>query len=171
MQITSQLFSLVAKMSDQITEMVKSCRECTKQPTLNQEPMIPSNLPDFPWQIVGTDLFQHKGTTYLLVVDYFSRYPEITKLTNTTSKGVIAALKPIFARHGIPEVLQSDNGPQYISQEMTDFAASYGFVQATSPHYLRSNGLAERTVKTIKAMLHRPTLSFTEIPFNRTILV
>ena len=38
--------------------------------------------------------------TYLLVVDYFSRYPEITKLTNTTSKCVIAALRPIFARHG-----------------------------------------------------------------------
>ena len=116
------------KMSDRITEMVKSCRECTKQSTLNREPMIPSNLPDFPWQIVGTDLFQHKGTTYLLVVDYFSRYPEITKLTNTTSKGVIAALQAIFARHGIPEVLRSDNGPQYVSQEMTDFAALYGFV-------------------------------------------
>ena len=92
-------------MSDQIKEMVKSCRECTKQSTLNREPMILSSLPDFPWQIIGTDLFQHKGTTYLRVVDYFSRYPEITKLTNTTSKGVIAVLQPIFARHGIPEVL------------------------------------------------------------------
>ena len=129
--------------------MMKSCQECTKQSTLKREPMIPSSLPDFPWQIVGTDLFQHKGITYLLVVDYFSRYPEITKLTNTTSKGVIAALQSIFARHGIPEVLRSDNGPQYVSQEMTDFATLYGFVQVTSsPHYPRSNGLAERTVKT-----------------------
>ena len=72
--------------------MIKSCQECSKHSTINREPMIPSSLPDYPWQIIGTDLFQHKGTTYLLVVDYFSRYPEIAKLTNTTSNGVIAAL-------------------------------------------------------------------------------
>ena len=69
---------------------------------------------------------------------------------------MIAALRPMFARHGIPEVLRSDNGPQYVSQEMIDFATSYGFTQVTSsPHYPRSNGLAERTVKTVKAMLEK----------------
>ena len=144
------------RMSDHITEMVKSCPECTKDSFQNCEPMIASSLPNYPWQIIGTDLFQHKGTTYLLIVDYFSRYPEIAKLTDTTSKGVIAALRPMLARHGIPEVLRSDNGPQYVSQEMTDFATSYGFTQVTSsPHYPRSNGLAERTVKTVKAMLEK----------------
>ena len=62
----------------------------------------------------------------------------------------------MFARHGIPEVLRSDNGPQYVSQEMTDFATSYGFTQVTSsPHYPRSNRLAERAVKTVKAMLEK----------------
>ena len=52
---------------------------------------------------------------YLLVVDYFSRYvyPKIAKLMNTASKGVIAALQPIFVRYGIPEIIRSDNGPQY----------------------------------------------------------
>ena len=79
------------RISDHITEMVKSCLECAKESFQNQEPMIASSLPSYPWQIIGTDLFQHKGTTYLLVVNYFSRYPKIVKLTNTTSKGVIAA--------------------------------------------------------------------------------
>ena len=87
-------------MYDQITDMVKHCPECTKLSVQNREPMIASSLPDYLWQIIGTDLFQHKGTTYLLVVDYFSRYPEITKLTNTTSKEVITALRLIFTRHG-----------------------------------------------------------------------
>ena len=78
------------------------------------------------------------------------------KLTNTTSNGVIAALRPIFARHGIPEIVRSDNRPQYVSQEMTNFATSYGFVQITSsPDYPRSSGLSERTVKTVKAMLEK----------------
>ena len=62
----------------------------------------------------------------------------------------------MFARHGIPKVLPSDNGPQYVSQEMTDFATLYGFTQVTSSlHYPRSNGLAERTVKTVKAILEK----------------
>jgi hypothetical protein len=63
--------------------------------------------------VIGTDLFELKGVTYLLVVDYFSRYPEIAKFTSTTSLAVINVLKSIFARHGIPEVIRSDNGPQY----------------------------------------------------------
>ena len=118
--------------------------------------MIASSLPNYPWHIIGTDLFQHKGTTYLLVVDYFSRYPKIAKLTNTTSKGVIAAFHSMFTRYRIPEVLQSDNGPQYVSEDMTDFATSYRFTQVTSSlYYPRSNGLAKRTVKTFKAMLEK----------------
>ena len=74
------------------SQMVKSCPACTKDSFQNCEPMIASSLPNYPWQIIGTDLFLHKGTTYLLVVDYFCRYPEIAKVTDTTSKGVIVAL-------------------------------------------------------------------------------
>ena len=85
-------------MSSQINTMVKSCVECSKHTRPIREPMITTPLPDYPWQVVGSDLFYHKGTTYLLVVDYFSRYPEISKLTTTTSQGVINALRPIFAR-------------------------------------------------------------------------
>lgn len=48
----------------------------------------------------------------------------------------------------------TDNGPQYVSQEMTQFSSTYGFNHITSsPHYHQSNGLAERTVKTVKKML------------------
>jgi hypothetical protein len=48
------------------------------------EPMIPTTLPDYPWQKVGTDLFHFRGATYITVFDYFSRYLEIMKLTSTT---------------------------------------------------------------------------------------
>ena len=104
--------------------------------------------------MIGTDLFELSGEHYLLVVDYFSRYPEIAKLASTTSAAVITSLKSIFARHGIPEVVHSDNGPQYASQEFSMFAKSYGFQHTTSsPRYPQSNGQAERTVKTVKQML------------------
>jgi len=118
--------------------------------------MISSTLPEYPWQKLGSDLFHLNGATYLLVVDYYSRYPEITKLSSTTSDSIIKALRSIFSRLGIPEILISDNGPQYASGVMNDFAKSYGFQHITSsPHYPQGNALAERTVKTIKSLLKK----------------
>ena len=51
------------------------------------------------------------------MIDYFSRYVEVTKLSTTTSASVISALKSNFARNGIPDLLISDNGPQYSAKE------------------------------------------------------
>ncbi len=100
-------------------------------------------LPEYPWQIISTDLLELKGANFLLVVDYFSRYPEVLQLTSTTSAMVIKALQSVFAQHGIPEVVRSGNGPQYASQEFTEFASSFEFKHITSsPHYPQSNGQA-----------------------------
>ena len=96
------------------------------------------------------DLFQLKGKSYLLVVNYFSKYMEIQALSSTTLANVVAALKAIFSRHGIPANLVSDNSPQYITEDMKVFAKEYGFQQVTSsPYYPKSNGQAKRTVRTI----------------------
>jgi transposase InsO family protein len=134
--------------------LVKACPVCSRDFITRAEPLIPSKLPDFPWQKVGSDLFNLKGTTYLVVVDYFSRWPEVVKLTSTTSKGVIEALKSIFSRHGTPQVLMSDNGPQYSSQEFAEFSRVYNFSHiTTSPHFPQSNGMAERAVQMVKSLL------------------
>ena len=94
------------------------------------------------------------NTTYILVVDYFSRYVEILKLSTTTSASIIVALKTIFSRHGIPETLVTDHGPQYSSEEFCCFSVSYDFTHATSsPYYPRGNGESERAVKTVKNFL------------------
>ena len=77
----------------------------------HKEPLMPSELPKRSWQVVGSDLFELRGVHYLLIVDYFSRYPEVVKMSTTTSKAMIVAMKPVFARHGLPEVLRSDNRP------------------------------------------------------------
>ena len=99
-------------------------------------------------------MFQLKDFTYLVVVDYYSRYMEIQKLTSVTSAGVISALKAIFSRHGIPVEFMSDNGPQFASQKMREFAERDCFTLVTSsPHYPQSNGLAERTIKTVKELI------------------
>ena len=143
-------------VTQQVTQLVQNCRECAKQCRQGKEPLMPSSLPLYPWQVAGTDLFEWDNSSYLLVVDYFSRYPEVRKMSSTTSESIISALKSVFARHGIPEVLRSDNGPQYTSREFKTFASSYDFQQITSsPRFPQSNGQAERSVQTIKNLLKK----------------
>ena len=87
-------------ISRELINMVTYCGVCTREASLRKEPMMASPLPDYPWQVVGSDLFTLKNTQYLLVVDYFSRYPEIVELSSTTSTDVITALKTMCL-HGL----------------------------------------------------------------------
>ena len=88
-------------LSTQINQMVENCHQCSKEFVVKNEPLISSKLPNYPWQKIGSNLFSLDGNTYLLVVDYFSRWPEIVKLSSLTTKAVIEALKSIFSRHGM----------------------------------------------------------------------
>ena len=144
-------------ISAQITTLVENCQPCNEHRHQHPEPLMPTPLPERPWQMIGSDLFTLKNTNYLLVVDYYSRYVEVITLRgSTSSKSVIAALKTMFARHGIPDELRSDNGPQYHSDEFAQFASDWGFRHTTSsPRYPKSNGQAERAVRTVKDILRK----------------
>ena len=115
--------------------------------------MLSSELPEYPWQKLGSDLFELKGVHYLLV-DYFSRFIDISKMSSTTSASIISALKSTFSRYGIPSIFVSDNGPQYASKEFEQFTRSYNVQHInSSPHYQQGIALAERMVQTIKRLL------------------
>lgn len=141
-------------LSYQLKALVTDCRVCAEHRHQKPEPMIPTTTPQRPWQKLGADLCHVQGKWYLVVVDYFSRYPEIALLSSTTSATVITHLKSFFARHGIPEVVMSDNGAQFVSQEYKLFARNYGFRAVTSsPRYPQANGEVERMVQTIKGLI------------------
>lgn len=143
-------------ISSEIEEMVKKCSICAKSRPAIKEPLLPSSFPDRPWSRVAMDLFDLRGKTYLLVVDYYSRWPEIRLLQHQTSGSIISCLKSIFATHGIPDVVISDNGPQFASAEFRKFAKGFCFVHATSsPRYPQANGEAERSVQTVKNLLKK----------------
>jgi hypothetical protein len=102
------------------------------------------------------DLFELGGKTFIVMVDYYSRWVEMRHLDSQTSANTIAKIKSIFAVHGIPDVVISDNGPQFASAEFKSFAANYDFNHTTSsPKYPQSNGEAERAVQTVKQMLRK----------------
>ena len=139
--------------------MIQNCNDCVKERSNKAEPLIPSVLPDRPSQKIRTDLFELKGKPYLLCIDCFSRSAEVALLSkSTTAPDVITYLKPWFARHGIPDNVVSDNGPQFQASEFAKFANDYGFKhQPSSPKYLQSNGEVERAVKTVKSLLRKST--------------
>ena len=89
-------------------------------------------------------------------MDYCSRYIEIARLDHPTTTEVIVHTKSIFARHGIPEKVITNNGPQFSSNEFCRFSKTYEFEHTTSsPYFPQSNGEAERAVKMINSLLRK----------------
>uniref|UniRef100_A0A8C1P7C4 Integrase catalytic domain-containing protein n=1 Tax=Cyprinus carpio TaxID=7962 RepID=A0A8C1P7C4_CYPCA len=77
-------------------------------------------------------------------------------LRDTTSCGVIREMKSIFARHGIADIVVSDNGPQYASAEFSSLAEEWRFKHVTSsPGYAQYNAKPERAVQTVKNLLKK----------------
>jgi transposase InsO family protein len=109
------------ELSAELQQLVNSCAVCVQNRPARSEPLKPSNFPDRPWQIIGMDLFKHSVNWYLLVADFYSRYPEVYKLPNRRSEPIIIRLKEIFARHGIPEKIRSDNGTQFDPLRTAEF--------------------------------------------------
>ena len=126
-------------ISDDIENTVKMCNVCQKYRRCNtREPIKQHEVPDYPWLKLGADLFHFGNKDYLLVVDYYSKFPEVSCLNTKSAQSVILALKPILARNGIPEVLVADNMP-FASVEFRTFAKQWNFhVVTSSLHYPKS---------------------------------
>ena len=130
-------------MSSQIQELVQNCRVCRVMSPVPVEPLCPSTLPDKAWERLGADIFEFKKSHYLIMVDYYSRWIEVRKLSSLNAGSEVEAFKSIFCVHGILELVISDNGPQFSSGEFLSFASEYGFTHVTSsPRYPRANGEA-----------------------------
>ena len=120
-----------------------------------REPLLPHEIPELPWYKVAMDILEFRSRSYLVVVDYYSRFPELRILPHKSADDVIQALQSIFSVHGVPVTVMADNMP-FNSQKMQAFAASWGFeIITSSPRYPRSNGMAERFVQTIKLFMKK----------------
>lgn len=103
-------------MNGQIEDMITNCDICVKYKKNNvKEPLMPKNISNRPWEMIGLDFFYFRNAEYLLAVEYFSKYLEIFKMEATTSSKTIEIIKNMFARLGIPRIVCSDNGPQFKS--------------------------------------------------------
>ncbi len=144
-------------MNSEIDNLVSRCPQClTHRNQQQKETLIQHTVPKVPWTKVASDLFTLYGHSYVIVTDYTSKYIEIERLPDKSSLNVVNKIKKIFARHGIPKELYTDNGPEYTAQSFKRFAKEWDFKHITSsPHFPQSNGLVERAIQTVKKSLKK----------------
>lgn len=144
-------------MNAQIEDMVLQCPTCAESRNANAaEPLIPHDIPDRPWAKVAADMFHYEGKDYILLVDYYSKFPEVLRISNLQASTVINAMKSVFARFGSPDQLISDNGPPFSSAKFAEFTKFWEIHHVTSsPGFPQSNGQVERTVQTVKGLMEK----------------
>jgi len=140
-------------MNRDIKLYIKCCPICQKYKPqkLNKNIENLPTKPGFPFSKVGLDLVgpilpeTPRGNKYIIVlVDYLTKWVEAEPLKKSESVDVIKFLKNVFARHGIPEILITDNGPQFISDKTKAFLDLHDvYVQYTTTYHPASNGEVE----------------------------
>lgn len=140
-------------MDNQLETYIKGCSSCSAQQNMpTQKRMHPWEQPRHAWQRLHLDfLGPFLNHTFLVIVDAYSKWPEVIPMKSTTTHATIAALMPVFATHGLPVRIVTDNGPQFTSNEFADFLKVNGILHTRSaPYHPSSNGEAERLVQTFK---------------------
>jgi len=99
-----------------VKDAINQCLPCqaTGSPP-PPEPLQMTDMPDGPWQQVHVDLYGPlpSGEHLLVVIDRYSRYPEVEIVCSTKASSVIPKLDKMLATHGIPDTITSDNGPPF----------------------------------------------------------
>lgn len=120
-----------------------------------KEPMLSHDIPELPFCKVAVDILEFDGLSYLVLIDYLSKWIELKRLKNKSAYEIIKLLTDIFSTHGVPKEVVADNVP-FNSFACNMFAKEWNFkFNFSSPLYSQSNGLAERAVQVCKKMLNK----------------
>lgn len=140
-------------MDKQVEAYVRKCKPCTLVSALDPpEPMNRTRMPEKPWNDIAADFAGPlpSGHNLLVLVDYFSRFTEVIIMKQITAATTVRALHGVFCRFGMPESLKTDNGPQFISKEFSEFCEQFGIEhRRTTPYWPQANGEVERINRTI----------------------
>ena len=136
-------------MDTDIENLVKHCTIC--QESRHQEPPAPLHpweWPKQPWHRLHLDFAgPYLGHMFLVLVDAYSKWLDVCIVKLITSSSTIERLRSIFATHGIPRTIVTDNGTSFTSEEFKKFVQLNGIKHITkAPYHPSSNGSAERVL-------------------------
>ena len=146
-------------MNAELEIFLQNCSMCqTSQSALPKQKMILREVPEMPWQNIGSDIFQFGRDHYVIVVDYYNKWIATKKLRDLSANALIKAMSSIFYIHGFPLQITLDNGPQYACETFRKFCSQHSIAhRTTSPYYAQSNGAAEQAVQTTKKLWSKNT--------------
>ncbi|XP_013921713.1 PREDICTED: uncharacterized protein K02A2.6-like [Thamnophis sirtalis] len=145
-------------LDSEIEAWVARCVPCQEScPSPPSSPSREWEMPRGPWSRIHIDFAgPFHGQVFLVAVDAYSRWVELILMLSTTAKSTVWALRWLFATHGLPDTVVSDNGPQFTSTAFQTFLAAQGIRHApVAPYHPASNGRAERAVRSAKEALGR----------------
>ena len=147
-------------LNDQLEKLVLNCELCLKYSYSKhkQEPSLSlgQEVSLHPWTKLVTDIFHFEGASYLLVVDYTSRFPVVHKLTSVSGQHIANQCNLIFSEYGWPETLVSNNGPCFAAEVFANLMREHNVNHITSSsHYAQSNGSAEKYVQLVKNLFYK----------------
>ena len=110
-------------LTDQLQKLILNCKLCLKclQSKCKPKPSTSpgQEIPVHHWSKLATAIFHFEGPSYLLLLDYTSRFLIVCKLTSMTGIHVASQCKLVFSKYVWPDTLISDNGPCYTLQAFT----------------------------------------------------
>ena len=148
-------------INKELEDMISKCpTRLTYRNRQSSETSIKPEIPDYPWTKCAADLFRLQGHYYLLIDDYYSKFIAVENSQNPQSETVINKCKKVFSQFGIPKELITDNGPEFSKHKVRSFSKTRDILHKTiSHHYHQSNGLAERSIQTVKRTLNKAKLN------------
>ena len=173
MKALARSFVWWPQIDKDLEELVKNCNDCQSTRHLPPlAPLRPWEWPQRPWARVHADYarpFMNKH--FLLLVDVHSKWIEVRPVNNTTSTATVDQLRSIFATHGLPEMLVTDNGTVFTSDEFNRFTKQNGICHVRSAFYHpASNGLVERAVQTFKDFMKKMKDGSVDVNVSRFLL-
>lgn len=162
------------KINDDIENYVENCEICQEHKNKNtKEPLLNYEIPDRPWQILGSDILEYNHNYFILLVDYYSNWIVVEKIKDKSAEEVKKFFENTFCHYGFPEKIVVDNNP-YNSHVIKKYAQDVDFkLVYISPYHHQSNGLAEKAVNIVKNCLKKNNinrLKYVLLEYNNTIL-
>ena len=145
-------------MSVDIESFVKSCSVCCQMNAVSKQVPHSNWIPTTkPFSRIHADFFYFDKKVFLVVVDSFSKWLEVEYMKfGTDARSVKSKFIGVFARFGLPDVVVTDGGPPFNSNELINFFQKHNIKVMKSPPYNpSSNGQAERLVRVVKEGLKK----------------
>ena len=139
------------KIDQHVESLIKDCLACQSvAPPNPTTPLCETEMSSKLWSSLHMYLCGPfpSGESVLVVIDAYSRFPEVDILKSTTAPSIINKLDRIFSTHRFPDSVTSDNGPQFACHEMADYFSQRGIKHHhVSPLWPQANGLVESFMK------------------------